>query len=357
MIICRFCGYEIDDNSTKCPHCGNSCDESFECPSCGAKISLMDAVCPYCHSEITHKKSKNRFDDFIKALSESDNYGMRSFSHKINLIENFQVSNERSEILNFLYFASERITALVNESLGGYNWKLLKLWYSKAKTVVEKSKLVMPNDKTVADIFSHIQKNMKTAVIKKYFWVPLVIIGIAFFIIAGAVKGLSNHQNYSYTEVVYPSESEYRDDEYKYESEPETDDNTEVDSWTESVETTAEATEKTTEKTTEKDESTVETLKEIKEKAKEIFSSEKSTITKANAKNAFEDYGLEKYPNGFKCHWILKNYKSEPMKDGSWQFKVGVTVKDNDGKKQKLTAEGIVFGTNENPKIKDFRVY
>ena len=105
--------------------------------------------------------------------------------------------------------------------------------------------------------------------------------------------------------------------------------------------------------------STIKSIKNITSDAKELFSDSDSKydISKGKAKNAFEDYGAEEYPNGFKCHWILKSHKTEQRSDGSWFFKVGVTIKDDDGEKEDLTAEGIVYGSNKSPQVKGFKVY
>lgn len=74
------------------------------------------------------------------------------------------------------------------------------------------------------------------------------------------------------------------------------------------------------------------------------------------AKGAFERYGESKYPYGFKCHWIVDNIASEQRADGSWYFKVGVTIENAYGNKRKTVAEGVVSGTNANPKVSQFYV-
>ncbi len=339
----------------ECPKCGKFKESVLECPSCGAKISPMDGICPYCQTEISFKKSGKRFDDFIKELNEADKNVNGSYLRKIKIIENYQVANERSEILNFLNYALERISAITNEGLAGYNWRLVKLWYSKAKAAAEKAKVVMPNDKTAEEIFGKIQKIMKAAVIKKYFWVPIVVAVVIIMFVSSVVRGIfdsasrNNYQaSYTYsTEAVEAAEEE----ETNYLSE------SSVTEEASESEVTTETEEETKADGSSELSSAVEKAKSISSEAKEVISGDKSDISKSKAKNAFEDYGAEEYPNGFKCHWILRNYKTVQRSDGSWFFTVGVTIKDDDGKKQDLTAEGIVYGSSKSPQVKGFKVY
>ena len=97
----------------------------------------------------------------------------------------------------------------------------------------------------------------------------------------------------------------------------------------------------------------------IKDNRSNTSSEEKSanTISHYYAKRAFEKYGNKQFPNGFKCHWILKLYNDEHSSDGSYIFKVGVTVTNSNNKSQKMIAEGIVSGTDEDPNVTNFFVY
>lgn len=342
---------------TECPKCGKFRENVLECPSCGAKISPMDGVCPYCQTEISFKKSGKRFEDFIKELNEADKNVYGSYPRKIKIIENYQVANERSEILNFLYYALERVGAITNEGLAGYNWQLVKLWYSKAKATAEKAKVVMPNDKKPEEIFAKIQKIMKVALVKKYFWVPIVAAIVLILFVSSVVRSISDsisrdNQQASYTySTELPETGKEEEAAYEIESSA-------AEEITE-TETAAAAENETEADSSGELSSSVKSIKNISSEAKEQFSDSDSKydISKGKAKNAFEDYGAEEYPNGFKCHWILKNYKTVQRSDGSWFFTVGVTIKDDDGKKQDLTAEGTVYGSNESPQVKGFKVY
>lgn len=79
-------------------------------------------------------------------------------------------------------------------------------------------------------------------------------------------------------------------------------------------------------------------------------------LTQSFAQSAFEDYAENQYPYGFKCHWILDLKNAEQWDDGSWFFKVGVTITNQYGTKYDSVAEGVVSGTDQNPKIERFYV-
>lgn len=79
-------------------------------------------------------------------------------------------------------------------------------------------------------------------------------------------------------------------------------------------------------------------------------------LTKFYAQKAFEDYGSAMYPYGFECHWILNCIAAEQYDDGSWFFKVGVTIENQNGNKIEGIAEGMVSGTDTSPTITQFNV-
>lgn len=79
----------------------------------------------------------------------------------------------------------------------------------------------------------------------------------------------------------------------------------------------------------------------------------KSDFTEYEAEKMFESYGKSIYPNGFKCHWILDLIAAEQDYDGTWYFKVGVTIKDSYGQKIKTKAEGKV----KRDGVYDFYIY
>lgn len=80
-------------------------------------------------------------------------------------------------------------------------------------------------------------------------------------------------------------------------------------------------------------------------------------LTETYAWSAFEQYGDEEYPYGFKVHWITGLKASEKDKDGKWFVKVNVTIENEYGNKMKTVAEGRIGGTNDEPIVEHFYVY
>lgn len=79
-------------------------------------------------------------------------------------------------------------------------------------------------------------------------------------------------------------------------------------------------------------------------------------LTQHYAQTAFEKHAESQYPNGFKCHWMMDLRNAEQSTDGSWFLKVGVTITKQDGSKYDTVAEGVVSGTDKNPKVDQFSV-
>lgn len=71
-----------------------------------------------------------------------------------------------------------------------------------------------------------------------------------------------------------------------------------------------------------------------------------------DARQDFEAYGERTYPYGFKCHWIMDLVTSEPQGDGTYFFKVGVTITNEYGVERDTYAQGIAG----NGTVKDFWV-
>jgi len=79
-------------------------------------------------------------------------------------------------------------------------------------------------------------------------------------------------------------------------------------------------------------------------------------LDKYVARTAFENHGKSIYPYGFECHWILDLINEEQTPEGSWLFKVGVTITNQYGTKQDTVAEGIISGNTDNQIVKEFYV-
>jgi len=79
-------------------------------------------------------------------------------------------------------------------------------------------------------------------------------------------------------------------------------------------------------------------------------------LDKYVARTTFEKHGKYVYPYGFECHWILDLISEEQTTEGSWTFKVGVTITNQYGTKRDTVAEGIISGNTGNPIVKEFYV-
>ena len=75
------------------------------------------------------------------------------------------------------------------------------------------------------------------------------------------------------------------------------------------------------------------------------------------ARTAFENYGKSIYRYGFECHWFRDLRNEEQTVEGSWIYKVGVTITNQYGTKLDAIAEGTISGNTNNPIVKEFYVY
>lgn len=71
---------------------------------------------------------------------------------------------------------------------------------------------------------------------------------------------------------------------------------------------------------------------------------------------AFQEYGKSIYPYGFDCHWIAGKRAEEKLSDGSYFFKVEVTIKTANKAKREAIAEGIIKYENGNFQVDSFYV-
>lgn len=86
------------------------------------------------------------------------------------------------------------------------------------------------------------------------------------------------------------------------------------------------------------------------------YKNEEKSLSYYTAKKAFENYGKAMYKYGFKCHWIKNLIDAQDRDDGSIYYKVGVTITNQYNASYDAVAEGVVSGTDDNPKISNFRV-
>ena len=83
--------------------------------------------------------------------------------------------------------------------------------------------------------------------------------------------------------------------------------------------------------------------------------SNKNSLRESQAKRALEYMGEAYYPYGFECHWWTKCYEHTQSDDGSWYFKVGVTITNEYGASYEAIAEAYVNNTKQC--VENFKVY
>ena len=83
---------------------------------------------------------------------------------------------------------------------------------------------------------------------------------------------------------------------------------------------------------------------------------EEVELSHYGAKKAFEAYGKAIYRYGFKVHWIVGLIDAKDRDDGSVYYKVEVTITNQYGAKYDAIAEGVVSGSDTNPKVSQFKV-
>ncbi len=81
----------------------------------------------------------------------------------------------------------------------------------------------------------------------------------------------------------------------------------------------------------------------------------KDELREHEAKRAFEYYGEYMYPYGFECHWFTKLHEHTQLDDGSWKFKVGVTITNQYGASREAVAEALINNTTKS--VENFDVY
>jgi len=75
------------------------------------------------------------------------------------------------------------------------------------------------------------------------------------------------------------------------------------------------------------------------------------------AQVACDNRGESEFPYGWDPHWILGKIAEENRADGSWWFKVEVTVKNEFNAKRDVVVECTVAGTTDAPVVTDFLSY
>lgn len=183
-----------------------------KCPSCGAELPSLTAICPICEHEINQVQISSSLITFIDAIDQCDRdiasspssskKGWISWSKtartfwvilnvytlciplmiyfiapmfrygttpslstaekkKSALIENFIFPNDRESILEALLFIKSKTEFLASENLNTQTAYWARLWKAKAEQLYHKAQIVMKHDEVAQNAYSGVQKNDK----------------------------------------------------------------------------------------------------------------------------------------------------------------------------------------------------
>lgn len=173
MKYCSKCGKQLTDEDIFCSGCGNKTEENKnvfsenkrekflkatrKCPACGEILKLYDVRCPSCNSELSGIKHNVHFEDLIHQIDnlESEKKSKKKKDIELinnqiyNCIENYQVSNNKEELFEFILFAREKMNNNVwseSEELDEHYSNLRDVWKNKYKNLYQKAVFLYEND-------------------------------------------------------------------------------------------------------------------------------------------------------------------------------------------------------------------
>ena len=226
MAFCSNCGNRLDPEAKFCNKCGtriitdnqrSNTERKLEyqgtvvkCPSCGAEVPAMAAICPDCGHEFNSLKVSNSLSKFIREINELDNriayepkkgsewsswsFGKKVFwiiinvytlcipaifknifkpfkrnkqpnlsiteQQKLNSINYFTLPSERSSIIELLRFIQGKIKIISESSVNDNDLYWANVWSAKASEIKDQADLVIPNDVLVASLSEKINNSM-----------------------------------------------------------------------------------------------------------------------------------------------------------------------------------------------------
>ncbi len=216
-LFCHICGTPVENNKQT----ENTTRRQVyvgvvkKCPACGAEIPGVAAVCPACGHEVVASEMAPFLAEFTENLDKCDQSiveedkekRLKSLQHpsgwkswnklsktawvvlnivtlcfplvlsyffrhlqetlplpseklKASIIDNFEVPNEKGAIIDALNLIQGKISSATTGSINRKNWNWAKLWYAKASQINTKANILLPEDKTAADVFHFISSKM-----------------------------------------------------------------------------------------------------------------------------------------------------------------------------------------------------
>lgn len=183
-----------------------------KCPACGEILPALAAKCPACGHEIVSGGRTKALNELIRKLEECDleiandereslnQRGWKSWNpsakflwiifnliglgiplvlylllsfirrfrlapsekKKMRVIENYQISNEKGQLIEELTFIQGKIDAFASQKATPENWHWIKIWNTKAKQIEKKTALLLPNDQTIRTVMNSISETVSS---------------------------------------------------------------------------------------------------------------------------------------------------------------------------------------------------
>ncbi len=228
MAFCSNCGNRLEPEAKFCNKCGtriitdnqiSNTERKLEyqgtvvkCPSCGAEVPAMAAICPDCGHEFNSVNVSDSLNKFIQEINELDNRianepkeknGWNSWSllprflwvllniyticipilykkvltsfstkeepelsdserQKSVLINNYTLPPERSLIIEYLRFIQGRIKKISESSVSGNDLYWANVWNTKASEIRDQADLIIPNEPLIDTINEKIDSSLLT---------------------------------------------------------------------------------------------------------------------------------------------------------------------------------------------------
>jgi hypothetical protein len=162
-IFCPACGTRAggDSNAVVAASVSKPANEKagniIKCPSCGAPVPAMTAVCPECGHEFRNVDVTGSVKNFLTRLEDAEKSGNHNAAY--SLIKNFPIPNGKEDLLEFIIESTSRL-AVISGSDANYR----ESWEIKLNQAYQKANIVLKNDKdTMAQIESLMEKHNTAA--------------------------------------------------------------------------------------------------------------------------------------------------------------------------------------------------
>lgn len=202
MAYCVTCGTKLVDGAKFCQKCGQPVANNtqsntsrqieyagkiFKCPNCGEVLHSFVRNCPSCGLELRATKSSSAVREFAQKLeaiearreyeaptgrffssAKSRNRISKTDEQKTSLIQNFNIPNNKEDMLEFMILATSNVNLRVfdsSESSTVTEKALSEAWISKIKQVYKKAKLSFGDEQDfllIQNLYDSFNNEIKT---------------------------------------------------------------------------------------------------------------------------------------------------------------------------------------------------